>query len=79
MGTVKGREFSLPISFVTCTQVINKRYNKVIASSAPLFDALRILKLNDIFKLADCKLQVKCCANVDNRLLKRCKAFFAQK
>ena len=23
--------------------------------------------------LADCKLQVKCCANVDNRLLKSCK------
>ena len=25
-------------------------FNKVIASSAPLFDALQILKLNDIFK-----------------------------
>ena len=35
-------------------------FNKVIASSAPLFDALQILKLNDIFKFQVASFVYKC-------------------
>ena len=38
-------------------------FNKVIASSAPLFDALQILKLNDIFKLQITSFVYECLNN----------------
>ena len=39
-------------------------FNKVIASSAPLFDALQILKLNDIFKLQVTSFVYECLNNL---------------
>ena len=38
-------------------------FNKVIASSAPLFDTLQILKLNDIFKLQVTSFVYECLNN----------------
>ena len=39
-------------------------FNNVIASSAPLFDALQILKLNDIFKLQVTSFVYECLNNL---------------
>ena len=39
-------------------------FNKVIASSAPLFDSLQILKLNDIFKLQVTSFVYECLNNL---------------
>ena len=39
-------------------------FNEVIASSAPLFDALQILKLNDIFKLQVTSFVYECLNNL---------------
>ena len=39
-------------------------FNKVIASSAPLFDALQILKLNDLFKLQVTSFVYECLNNL---------------